>query len=332
MRVTAEQIESALRCPEFGQVELFLEFEWLVPFVDDQMLVEMKAPHFSVDRIFTSQHHAELFLQELKRGEEYVKNPYPLMTPDGWQKYAPLYLPNFKNGYLKAVRGYELFKVIAERQDYNRLIINSQSFVYGDVIRNRYYDFGPDFSLSFSRGIDPRPQCAVLKARTDAEIKLFLRSQCFEEESHSMQSFENHMVVEYVGNDLYTKRPVIYRFEPVAPQVDPESFGEGQTQILCPAYLICILIYYHVTGVESNFNPQTRLALFQHTPWMLKIIQEVLKLIDPESKKIPSRYFRSHFASSNLYAFPERMSHSWLEQALLKCQDFLTYYPTEIPK
>ncbi len=260
-------VAEAVARPQLGQLPLLLEHEWIAfePVLAGEAF------------LFSSQEQAESFVARLQ-------HPAPDVG-DGWYEAAVVVHPTaaFREGRLLAPeRGRELFARLAEVPELRLIRIDTRYSVLGGFVHEAL------------EGRDPRPGASVLRARSIAEIHLYLDFNGAHEREHELVYVDGELLARY--GDFY--------FYPVDSAL---AMGPGPTEILCGG-----LLAFHVRFKGDNaadFPPEIR------ERWKMWA-DEALKLVDPATDAIPREAIRTTYAESSLLRMhPDLLSGERLREA-----------------
>lgn len=257
-------LAEAVARPQLGQLPLFLEHEWIAfePVLDGEAF------------LFTSQEQADSFVERLRE-------PVPDLG-DGWYEAAVVVnaTPAFRKGrLLPPQRGSELF---ARLSDVRLIRIDTRHSVLGHFAREAL------------AGRDVRPGASVVRARSVAEIHLYLDFNGAHERDHELVYVDGELLARY-GDFLFY------------PVDSPLEMGPGPTEILCGG-----LLAFHVRfkgDHAADFPADLR------ERWKLWA-DEALKLVDPATDAIPREAIRTTYAESSLLRLhPDLLSGERLREA-----------------
>lgn len=324
--VTAANVEHAIEFPTVGQVELLLDFEWLVPHVDGRPWSDDGDPQFPTRYLFTAPERLEPLLRENQRGKEFDDKPYPLTTVDGWNLVRPMRFQSaIERCELVSIPGREIFARFAAAEDYHEIQINSGCGTCDEPHRHGAMRMACGWTRLLARGIDPRPTTRILPAKSIAEIHHFMRSfHLTAELTHRLEYIGGALAAVYEGFDINRKLRR-QAFTLVEPQTDPRDYGAGVSQILCGG-LMAHLLYTYRSTLRDNFHPGTRAGLHEFTPDLLRQIDEILKMLDPQTDRIGPEYFRDPFSVSFVKIHQEVMTGAWLREVRAEFARFLTEF------
>lgn len=312
--VTPDQIEAAIYAPAPGQVERFLDFEWLVPVLSGQIWGLYETPPYTTDYLFTRPERFEPLRAENQRGKAFEAAPYPLTTPDGWNIIRPMkYQPAIEHCQLVPTSGRAVFERIAFRGDYHTIHINSGCGTYDDAQLNGELRMPCGWTPLWLDGMDPRPGTRILPAQSIAEIHCFMRQALLTSEfTHRLEYVDGELAAIYEGKNINGK-PASQAFTLVTPQSNPRDFGPDVSEILCGGMMAYMLDSSRST-LEHNFHEGTRAHLRERTPDIIREIDEILKMVDPSTEQVLPEYFRHGFAPSFVKTKPWVISQGWLHE------------------
>lgn len=313
--ISADDVETAIQNPAPGQIGLFLDFEWLVPMADGQAWGLYSTPPFTTDYIFTRPQRFEPLLADNQRGKEYEANPHPLTTPDGWNLIRPMrYLPALESCRLERVPGREIFKRVLQRGDYHTIHVNSGCGAFREPYLNGELRMPCGWTPLWLEGIDPRPGARVAPARSVAEIHLYMQQMhMVRDPAHRLEYIDGELAAVYFGPDINGNHKQ-QAFTPVKGQPDPRDFGPGVSEILCGGMIAHMLDSSRST-LEHNFHEGTRTHLREHTPDIIRKIDEALKMIDRATGQLPPHCFRAEFAPTFIRHKPHVIGEHWLRES-----------------
>lgn len=246
------EIAAAIARPAPGQLPLLLEHGWLT--FEHPVTTLLDGTAF----LFTSGEAAEDFLAGLHRHPD---------LGDGW--YEARVVPNVTPAYDEArlrgpETGHALFARLAALPELRLIRIDSRYWVLGS------------FAKSAVAGRDLRPGATVLRARSIAEIRLYLDFQGAGEVEHELVYLAGELVARY--GDFY--------FYPVT---EPLELGPDPTEILCAGMLA-----WHVRFKGDHAAEFPADVIERWRMWA----DEALKLVDPATDAIPPGRVRTPYAAS----------------------------------
>lgn len=323
MNVTADQVEAAIVAPAPGQLELFLDFEWLVPFADGEPWVLRDGTPFTVDYVFTRPERFEPLRAENRRGKEFEERPYPLTTPDGWNRVRPMrHQRALDECELSPVRGRDLFPRVLARGDYHTIHVNACCGTWDEPRRHGELRMPSGFAPLWVGGVDPRPEARILPARSIAEIRLAMQFfHTVHDPTHRLEYVGDTLAAIYEGTDVHDK-PRRQAFALVTAQPDPRDFAPEVSEVLCGG-LLAHRIVDRRWDLDNNFHEATRQALRDDTPYILRLIDEVQKMLDPSTDKVPPACFRFEFAPAFVKPKPHILTGEWLRETRRKFVEFV---------
>jgi hypothetical protein len=312
--VTPDQIEAAIHTPARDQLDLFLDFEWLVPVVHGQIWGSYEAPPFTTDYLFTRPERFEPLCASNQQGKEYEAKPYPLMSPDGWNVARPMqYRSTLEQCELVHMRFRTILERAAQRGDYHTIHINSGCGTYDDKRRHGELRMPCGWTPLWLEGVDARPEARVLPAKSIAEIHLFMgQAHLVGDLTHQLEYIEGELAAIYEGVDVSNdaKRQAFTLVEALS---DPRDYGPGASEILCGG-MMAYMMDGHRWDVENNFHEGTRAGLRDFMPNLMRQLDEILKMLDPTTDQVPPRCFRTEFAPSFVKIKPHVITGAWLRE------------------
>ena len=323
-KINAPQMENAIEFPSANQAELFLDFEWFVPIWENKPWVQSIGSNFSVQYLFTSPDRIEPIRIENQKGKKYEAAPYSLTTEDGWQRCRPMtYQQAIEKCDLVPMRGEDLFSQIIETGSYYpEARVNPCCGTYDEPHKNGTIYLSSGYLHYLVRGIDPRPETRVLRARSIWEIHLFMSfMHGVHQPVHRIEYRNDELVATYEGLDINNK-PKSQSFYPVDSSDSGPKAELRPSEILCGAALASH-IHNRSSQIPGNKNPIYRSQLRQQIPELLLEIEELKQMIDVHSGMIAPCYFRKEFANLLLSSFPDVVKLETLEFAREKFQWFL---------
>ncbi len=326
-RITAAEIEHAIEHPADGQVGLLLDFEWLVPQIDGAWWSIHRDSEFPTHYVFTAPERMEPLLAENRRGREFAEKPYPMTTEDGWNLVRPMhYQSALERCELVPIRGRDLFAQLAATTDYHSVQVNSSCDTWNEPNKNGALLIACGGTRQLTQGLDPRPGTRTLPARSIAEIHRNLQSfHGLSEFTHRLEYAGEKLVAVYEGVDAHGRahRQV---FTPVEPQPDPLDYGPGVSAILCGG-LLAFNFDSHRSTLRENFHRRTRESLHESTPELLRRLDELLKMLDPQTDRIGPEFFRFDHAPGFVKNKPQVITGAWLRETRGEFERFLAGGP-----
>lgn len=275
--VSVLEVEAALAEPGVGQAALFLAHTWWVLWEGEAPGIFPLGP-LRVVRLFTAEDQLDAALAAEGRAGQ---------------------------GERRRVPGQALFAHLAQLPGYDAVLINDD--------RDRVDHCGPHFAAALLKGLDTRPGCGHLRARSTAEIHLFL-------DLAGMYRADRTQQLAYLGGALCARYEGAihggarrtYLFEPVTPLADPHDLGPGASAILCAGALANAL--QHQLGfLAQAATPEEAAPLaVDAARWAL----ELKKMLPDGADRLPRAVLRDTWGARYARENPEVLTRAWIEAAL----------------
>lgn len=281
-------LDDALDRPAPGQVRRFLEHFWLVLIRDGKPAVDGFRGLETV-QLFTAQDELQRYFDRQPQHKELV---------------------------VVKVAGNVLFAELSMRSDFDAIWIDAYREHMPDSEAHIREAYGPNMASALAQGFEFRPEAMILRARTIAELHLFLdQVGMVSEREHALEYADDGtgvtiFVARYRGKILGSDARD-YLFHPVEQSDDPRDLGEGKSTILCAGKLADLV--------------RRRLELLQTEPALfaadesdfaavaLQWVCELLKLV--EGNCLPRHTLRSPDGARFVRERPEIATRAWLEGA-----------------
>lgn len=306
--MTASDIEKVIEHPDLGQVDLLLGYEWLVPFRGGEIWLQDDIPEFPTYYIFTSIERMAPFLELNQHSKEYEENPYPLVTPDGWNIPRPApYQSAVQQWCMERLSGRDIFSRLGRDGGYHEVLVNAGCETYDEPRRHGSLRIPCGWTPLFAEGLEARPEARILPARSIAEIHLFMGMFHLNDDhlEHRLEYLDGQLCAVYEGKSIDGK---LFRqaFTPVSAQEDLADFGPGASAILC-AGMLCHRWHSVKSFLQSDFE-----ADWAHG--LLRQLDEVLKMLDPTTDRLGPESFRHPIAPSFIKSKPHVITGAYLRQ------------------
>ncbi len=251
------------------------------------------------------------------------------------------------------INGEELFRMLAENESYDGLLVNPTSKVGAGAQCIHRLILSPGFAYNILRGRDIRPGVAPLPARSYEEIKLWLSLAGFPSKSRKLIDAplpDSILVRATVPDDAaWTMEetdgskdtrhgpplsPVFSLPLTVAPQAEAESwsvfpgqdkseYGKGPTLILCAGMIATHLNpRWNSNPKNHNFGKWLLLGRYmddysrRDARQRLALARELWKLLPPGADRIPRSALLTVEGAAYLREYPIGGTRQWIESTI----------------
>lgn len=223
--------------------------------------------------------------------------------------------PDPKVFQLTHMPGKELFTLINGRSDFDGVYVNAGSDL-------ELYPFAPAQIHDLANGRQPRLERRILRARSTAEIDHFL-DECGmgDDRPYANEKVREEQTVHYTGEIMPGLEQRSFHFYPVAESKLPDQWGEGASEIVCAGKL-ADLLRRRLEILESEPKPLSAdLKRFVQTG--IVWANELRKLVDPRTGRLPRRLLRTVDGARFIREFPPIATRDFADSALAKLQTFV---------
>lgn len=210
--------------------------------------------------------------------------------------------------------GQELFRLLNGRSDFDAAYINAGSDL-------ELYPFAPAQIHDLANGRQPRLERRILRARSTDELNHFL-DECGmgADRSHSKESVLEQPALHYVGDIMPGLEEKSFWFHPVVDGNSSDRWGEGPTEIICGGKL-ADLLRRRLEVLEAEPKPLSAdLSEFVQTG--IVWANELRKLIDPRTGKLPRRLLRTVDGARFIREFPPIATRDFVDASLAKLNGY----------
>ncbi|MBT9582508.1 hypothetical protein IV102_04105 [bacterium] len=292
---TATNLEEALLKPGPGQVSLLLDGNWWVLRGRDGLAVSPGG----LALLFSQEQHLTVFLDRLEEARLMTLQPERRHRGDGWYAVPIVHWnPVFETTYPTQIRGHELFEQLSQPAACSAIRVNAGH-------NHSSLEFGPSDAAALLQGVDPRPEARILQARSLAELDMFFSQQGLHEISQRKVCLAGQELSQYTGRGaLRDKR---FYFHPVQLRGGSGELAPGRTMLLCAGRLADLVS--RVLAVLEGLPVE---MLAERCDWAA----ELVKLIDPETDRIPDTELRDPYGRNQVAENPFLLQGAWLREAL----------------
>ena len=291
----AANLEEALLQPAPGQVSWLLDGNWWVLRGRDSLAVNPGG----LALIFSQEQHLTVFLNRLEEARLMTLEPERRHRGDGWYAVPIVHWnPVFETTYPTQISGHQLFEQLSQPAACSAIRVNAGH-------NPTSLEFGPDEAAALLQGVDPRPEARILQARSLAELDMFFSQQGLHEVSLRTVRLAGQDLSQYTGRGaLRDKR---FYFHPVQLRGGSGELAPGKTTLLCAGRLADLVS--RVLAVLEGLPVELRA---ERCDWAA----ELVKLIDPETDRIPDTELRDPYGRNQVAENPVLVEGVWLRQAL----------------
>ncbi|MBS1955155.1 MAG: hypothetical protein JST89_13290 [Cyanobacteria bacterium SZAS-4] len=210
--------------------------------------------------------------------------------------------------------GKELFSLLNGRSDFDGVFVNAGSDL-------ELYPLSPAQIHDLANGKQPRLERRILRARGLAELNHFL-DECGmgADRPHANETVCGQQVVHYTGDIMPGVEQRSFWFYPVPENKSSDQWGAGPSEIVCAGRL-ADLLRRRLEILEAEPKPlSSDLSKFVQTGIIWA--NELKKLIDPRTGRLPRRLFRTADGARFIREFPPIATRDFVDVALAKLQSY----------
>jgi len=204
----------------------------------------------------------------------------------------------FETVYPTQISGHELFEQLSQPGACSGIRVNAGH-------NPSSLEFGPGEAATLLQGVDPRPEARILRARSLAELDMFFSQQGMHEVTQRTVCLAGQELSQYTGRGALRDRR--FYFHPVQLRGGSGELAPGRTMLLCAGRLADL-----VSRVLAVLDMLPSEVVAERTDWAA----ELVKLIDPETDRIPETELRDPFGRNQVADKPFFLEGAWLRESL----------------
>lgn len=216
---------------------------------------------------------------------------------------------------LNHMPGHELFAVLQSRDDFDGVYINPESAL-------ELWPFAPAQIHQLAEGKQPRMERKILRARCLDEINHFLDECGMQSTTYTVETIDGQEVWHYAGDMLPGVEKRSFRFYPVAEKCFVDSWGDGESKIVCAGKL-ANLLQLRLTilaGEKLPLDASMRSWVQSTLIWA----NELRKMIDTTTTRIERTKLRTADGARFVREKPEIGTLEFVEGAVDKLKALLS--------